>query len=123
MTRQRKQLGSKGEDIACRHLEHQGTKILERNWRCQSGEADIIAREDDDLVFIEVKTRSSAAAGFPEEAVTREKRRKYEKIAMDYLFTHNLPSARVRFDVMALLIGDNGQAFLRHHRDAFCEGD
>jgi putative endonuclease len=123
MTTQQKQLGTKGEDIAANHLEGQGVKIIERNWKCQAGEADIIARDNEDLVFIEVKTRSSTSAGFPEEAVTREKRRKYERIAMDYLFTHDLPSARVRFDVMALMVAEGGQAFLRHHRDAFCEGE
>jgi putative endonuclease len=123
MTKQRKLLGTRGEDIACHHLEQQGVAIIERNWKCQSGEADIIAREEDDLIFVEVKTRSSTSTGFPEEAVTREKRRKYERIAMEYLFTHNLPSARIRFDVMALLVADDGKAFLRHHRDAFCEGE
>lgn len=123
MTTQGKLLGAQGEDIACTHLEQQGLAILERNWRCQSGEADIIAREHEDLVFIEVKTRSSTSAGFPEEAITREKRRKYERIAMEYLFSHDFSSARVRFDVMALVISENGQAFMRHHRDAFCEGD
>jgi putative endonuclease len=123
MTKQRKRLGSQGEDIACAFLERSGVKIIERNWRCQAGEADVIACEGGDLVFIEVKTRSSKAAGFPDEAVNREKRKRYEKIAMEYLFTHDLPSARVRFDVMALLLSGDGKTFLRHHRDAYGEGD
>lgn len=120
---QRKQLGSRGEDIACAFLERAGVEIIERNWRCQAGEADVIAREEGDLVFVEVKTRSSGVAGFPEEAVNREKRRRYEKIAMEYLFSHDLPSARVRFDVMALLLSNDGKTFLRHHRDAYGTGD
>ncbi|MDR0350600.1 MAG: YraN family protein [Coriobacteriales bacterium] len=120
---QRKQLGVTGENIVCQYLEGRGVEILERNWRCQSGEADVIAREQEDLVFIEIKTRSSVHAGFPEDAVTRQKRRRYEKIATEYLFTHNLPSVRVRFDVMALLLSEDGKAFLRHHRDAFGEGE
>jgi putative endonuclease len=119
----RKRLGNQGEDIACTFLERSGVTILERNWRCQAGEADVIAREGDDLVFVEVKTRTSNSAGFPEDAVNREKRRRYEKIATEYLFSHNLPSARVRFDVMALLLSGDGKAFLRHHRDAYGEGD
>jgi putative endonuclease len=123
MTRQRKQLGATGEDIACGYLEGVGLEILERNWKCQAGEADVIALEADDLVFIEVKTRRSQRAGFPEDAVTRQKRHRYEKIAMEYLFTHNLPSMRVRFDVMALLLSSDGKAFLRYHRDAYGEGD
>jgi putative endonuclease len=123
MTQQHKQLGIQGEDMACTYLERQGTEILERNWKCQAGEADIIAQEDGDLVFIEVKTRTTTSAGFPEDAITRKKRRKYEMIATEYLFTHNLPSTRVRFDVVALLVSGTGKAFLRHHRDAFCVGE
>jgi putative endonuclease len=123
MTRQRKQLGNQGEDLACTYLLSQGVEIIERNWKCQAGEADVIVREGDDIVFVEVKTRSSNAAGFPEEAVNFRKRRRYEKIATEYLFSHDLPAARVRFDVLALLLSNNGKAFLRHHRDAYCEGE
>jgi putative endonuclease len=123
MTQQRKQLGAQGEELACAYLRDQGVEVIERNWKCQAGEADVIAREGDDLVFMEVKTRTSNSSGFPEEAVDRKKRRRYEKIAMEYLFSHDLPSARVRFDVLALLLSTNGKAFLKHHRDAYCEGE
>jgi putative endonuclease len=123
MTIQRKELGTRGEEIACTFLEGRGVEIIERNWKCQAGEADVIAREGSDLVFIEVKTRTSEVSGFPEEAVSRRKRQRYEKIATEYLFTHDLPSARVRFDVVALLLSADGKAFLRHHRDAYGEGD
>jgi putative endonuclease len=123
MTKQRKQFGERGEELACSYLKGQGVKIIERNWKCQAGEADVIALEGDEIVFVEVKTRSSVSAGFPEEAVNHTKRRRYEKIAMEYLFSHDLPSARVRFDVLSLLLSSNGKAFLRHHRDAYCEGD
>jgi putative endonuclease len=120
---QNRKLGVQGEEIACTFLERAGIQIIERNWRCQAGEADVIGRDGGDLVFIEVKTRSSDCAGFPEDAVTRTKRRRYEKIASEYLFSHNLPSARVRFDVVSLLISADNKAFLRHHRDAYGEGD
>ena len=123
MTAQRKLLGNQGEDIACSYLKHAGAQVLERNWKCQSGDADIIAREGEDLVFLEVKTRSSEATGLPEDAVNRRKRQRYERIAMEYLFTHDLPSMRVRFDVLALVISSEGKTFLRHHRDAWCGGE
>lgn len=123
MTKQRKKLGKRGEDVACMYLTDLGTEIVERNWECQAGEADVIVRDGDDLVFVEVKTRSSTAAGFPEESVGQKKRRKYEQIAMDYLFSHDLPSARVRFDVLSLVLEPGGKTFLRHHRDAFGVGD
>ena len=123
MTKKRLQLGERGEEVSCLYLEGKGMDIIERNWKCQAGEADIIVRDGEDLVFVEVKARSSEAKGFPEEAVTAEKRRRYEHIALNYLFSHDLPSARVRFDVIALVLNGEGKAFLRHHRDPFGEGE
>ena len=123
MTKRRKNLGKRGEDVACMYLANIGTEIVERNWQCQAGEADVIARDGEDLVFIEVKTRSSNAAGFPEEAVGQKKRHRYEQIAREYLFSHDVSSARIRFDVLALMISADGKTFLRHHRDAFCVGE
>ena len=123
VTKSRKELGERGEEVACLYLKRKGIKVIERNWKCRSGEADIIARDGEDLVFVEVKSRASDANGLPEDAVTLKKRQRYERIALEYLFTHNLPSARVRFDVIALVLNNEGKAFLRHHRDAFGEGD
>ena len=74
-------LGKRGEDVAVGFLERRGYEILERNWKCPFGEADIIARDGNDVVFIEVKTRTGVAKGLPEDAVTKEKRSRYEKIA------------------------------------------
>ena len=118
-----KQLGKKGEEIACYYLSDRGAQILERNWNCAEGEVDIIIREGDDLAFVEVKTRSSLYTGFPEDAVTRQKRSKYEKIALQYLACHTHPTSRVRFDVIAVVFSGEKQALLRHHRDAFSAGD
>ena len=119
----RKELGARGEAVACLYLERQGIEVLERNWRCKAGEADIIAREDDEIVFIEVKTRASLSAGLPEDSVTRQKRRRYEGIAIYYLARSDSPSSKVRFDVIAITLVSAGRAFLRHHRDAFSAGD
>ncbi|MCL1879859.1 MAG: YraN family protein [Actinomycetia bacterium] len=117
-----KLLGRRGEEFACSYLQREGLKILERNWRCDIGEADIIASEDGDLVFVEVKTRRNMDSGFPEESVTRKKRQRYEAIAANYLCSLQGSSTRVRFDVIAVLITGEHQAFLKHHRDAFgCE--
>jgi putative endonuclease len=122
ISHRRQELGRKGEDLACTLLQHNGAEILERNWRCSAGEADIIAREDDDLVFIEVKTRRNITAGFPEEAVTSQKRLRYEKIALLYLADHDLPSSRVRFDVVAVTLISENKTLIKHHRDAFSAG-
>lgn len=117
------ELGRIGEKVAQSYLSHRGFLILDTNWRCPYGEADIVAAEDDDLVFVEVKTRSAIAEGFPEEAVTPAKRARYERIASSYLLREGPEgSFRVRFDVIAILVLSQRCAFLRHHRDAFMAG-
>ena len=123
MTDTRKQTGVDGEDYAARYLTSEGYQLLERNWRCNAGEADIIAYELDTLVFIEVKTRRNFNAGFPEESVTRAKRRRYESIAAYYLSQGTQPSMRVRFDVISIMLTGANQAFLRHFKDVFASGE
>jgi len=112
-------LGKLGEDLASVYLQENGFSILERNWRCDAGEADIIAIEKDILVFIEVKTRSGAYQGLPEYAVTAQRRARYEIIAINYLRARQRPSGQVRFDVIAVCMTGKQQCLLRHHRDAF----
>ena len=122
LPRDSKELGKLGEAIAARFLEQRGYEIIERNWTCAFGEADIIARDDDCLVFVEVKTRRGIKAGLPEDAVTREKRRRYEGIALSYLNEYQDSSCNVRFDVIAMALIGGNRAFLRHHANAFtCE--
>ena len=116
-----KTLGRKGEDCAVRYLTLQGYDILERNWTCRFGEADIIALDPDGtLCLVEVKTRRSVEAGVPEAAVTPEKQRKYERIALTYLmdadFGDGLP---VRFDCIGICVTRNRRAMLRHHKGCF----
>ncbi len=116
-------LGKRGEDAAVRYLELRDYEIVERNWSCRFGEADIIARDGDALVFVEVKTRSSIDHGFPEEAVTPTKRAKYEKIAAMYSRECNDLDIPLRFDVIAILVTGSDRALLRHHINAFGQGD
>ena len=113
------ELGRRGEDAAVRFLERRGFDVLERNWTCSAGEADIIAHDEKTLVFIEVKTRSNTDKGLPEEAVGREKRIRYERIAASYLRTYESVDVAVRFDVVSILVLGNERAFLRHHVNAF----
>lgn len=94
----KKLLGQKGEKLVSKYLKERGYKILETNYRTPFGEADLIALDGDETVFVEVKTRSSVAYGTPAEAVTPEKRKRYYKIAQCYgLKTGEEPNAR--FDV------------------------
>ncbi len=114
-----KELGRRGENAAARFLYRQGYDIIERNWRCSFGEADIIARDGDALVFVEVKTRSGVEQGFPSEAVGAKKRDTYEKIALAYLADQEETEMPVRFDVVAIVAVAKDRALVRHHINAF----
>jgi len=100
-----KERGKRGEEKAAEFLRSQGYKILEENYRWRGGEIDIIARDGDYLVFVEVKARASLAFGTPEEAVTKAKRRKLVRTAQKYLLEHPTQLG-VRFDVVALSGGE-----------------
>ena len=114
------ELGQLGERVAGTFLLRRGYELVERNWRCRYGEADLIAIDGEDLVVVEVKTRSGHREGFPEDAVTPQKRHRYEQIAACYLADKRLEgSFNVRFDVVAILVLGPHRAFLRHHRNAF----
>lgn len=113
-----KQLGREGEELAARYLVEKGFEIIARNWTCSAGEADIIARDDDTLVFVEVKTRSNLNKGFPSDAVDERKRNKYERIAAYFTARFDADSISIRFDVVSLLVNE-GRASIRHHVNAF----
>ena len=101
---QKKELGKKGEELALRFLKGKGYHIIEKNYVCKMGEMDIIAREKDTLVFIEVKTRTSNFFGPPQLAVNATKQRQLSKVALNYLKEKNLGDAKARFDVVAILL-------------------
>ena len=113
------ELGKRGEEAATCFLERREYEILDRNWKCIAGEADIVALQDDTLCFIEVKTRKDAQKGFPSEAVDTRKRSRYERIAACYLKDHDYADVRVRFDIIAILVLGEDRALLRHHLNAF----
>lgn len=113
------EIGRRGEDAAARFLERRGYDILERNWKCDFGEADIIARNEAAIVFVEVKTRTDEQLGLPEEAVGPEKRQRYERIAAAYLRDNETPEAEVRFDIIGILVVSSDRALIRHHINAW----
>jgi putative endonuclease len=111
-------LGRRGEDLAARHLADAGFVMLARNWRCAAGEIDIVARDRDVLVIVEVKSRRSTAYGSGAEAITRRKADKLRELALWWLRQH--PGARdVRFDVVSVLLPGSGPACVEHLRGAF----
>ena len=95
-------LGPWGEEVASRHLQAKGYRIVDRNWRAASGELDLVARDGDALVFVEVKARASGAFGSPEEAVTAGKQRRLQRAAWAYLEAHDALEADWRIDVIAI---------------------
>lgn len=119
MTRETMAVGAYGERVAVAHLIEQGMVVLDRNWRCRDGEVDIIAREGDTLVFLEVKTRRSDAFGAPVEAVVPGKTRRLRKVAMQWLARSGLHPRHIRFDVLSVLPQPTGSAHVEHLRDAF----
>ena len=112
-------LGKRGEDAAVKFLYARGYEILERNWKCFAGEADIIAKDGDCLVFVEVKTRKDTKHGFPSEAVNADKRAKYEKIALAYVSEYDEIDIPVRFDVISIVVVAADRAMIRHTISAF----
>ena len=114
-----KALGRRGEDAAAHFLERRGYDIVARNWTCYAGEADIIARDDDAVVFVEVKTRRNCDKGMPSEAVTPEKRERYERIALEYLAHCDIVDVPIRFDIVSIVIIAPDRAVVRHHINAF----
>lgn len=115
-----KELGRRGEEAAANFLARNGFTILERNWTCFAGEADIIATDGRVLIFVEVKTRRGICKGFPSEAVNANKRERYERIALAYVQDNFYGEITVRFDVVSIVVMDSGQAMVRHHLNAFC---
>lgn len=107
MRNNRQQFGKESEALAARHLKKNGYKILERNYRTKLGEIDIIARDRDTLVFVEVKAKRSDRFGSPKEAVTFKKQQKISRIALLYLNETNQNNAKARFDVVAILTSED----------------
>lgn len=103
----RRDKGSRGEEEAASALRQQGYEILERNYRFDRGEIDIIAKEGGDLVFVEVKARHSDRFGSPEESISEKKEERMRKVAEGYLLKHGIENQSCRFDVVAVTyVGD-----------------
>jgi putative endonuclease len=119
MSRARQVTGTLGEQAACAALEASGYRILHRNYRVRGGELDIVAECDGTLVFCEVKTRTSATYGLPEEAVTITKRRRIRKLALEYIQREGKHAPELRFDVIAVNVAGGRVTDCRHLVAAF----
>ena len=111
------ELGKLGEEIATTYLLKQGYFILDVNWRAGRNEIDIIAREKDFLVIIEVKSRRNDTFAEPEEAVTKDKQQSLIRAANIYIFRKNI-ALETRFDIISIIHNKN-ETRINHLKDAF----
>jgi len=119
MTHGRQVLGRAGEDLAARHLESKGYRLLARRYRTRLGEIDLVASIGRTLVFVEVKTRAGTGFGRPEEAVGVAKQAKLARMAAIFLANQPRESAACRFDVISILWRQGSSPILEHIEDAF----
>ena len=115
-SRRRDALGRYGERVAARHLTELGMVVLDRNWRCEAGEIDLVLREGDVLVVCEVKTRTSDVCGTPHEAVTPQKLDRLKRLAACWAEAHAVRPADMRIDLVAVHRPRRGPTTLEHVR-------
>jgi putative endonuclease len=115
----RARLGRLGEAAACEELARLGYTIRARNYRCRRGEADVVAEEGEDLVFVEVKTRAQFDYGLPQDAVRWTKQQRLGRAALHYCDRYRVEDRPVRFDVVEVVILGNDVAGVSVIRDAF----
>ena len=109
-------LGQWGDEIAAQHLVEAGLVVLDRNWRCESGEIDLVLREGDVLVVCEVKTRTSDRYGSPLEAVGPAKAQRLRRLSAQWLAGHQARPREVRIDMVGVLVGTGGEPEVIHVR-------
>ncbi|MBN1176873.1 MAG: YraN family protein [Dehalococcoidales bacterium] len=105
----RRETGILGENLACDFLGKNGYRIIETNYRCQDGEIDIIAQQQDTLVFVEVRTKKSSRFGTPEESITPNKKSKLRTVAAHYGQNRNDLPVNRRIDVVAIQMDERGK--------------
>ncbi len=112
----RQAIGAFGEAVAERHLAEQGMLVLDRNWRCDEGELDLVLRDGGTLVVCEVKTRTSLAYGTPHEAVCPAKLDRLRRLAIRWAVEHHVHPRGTRIDLVAVLARERGAALVDHVR-------
>jgi putative endonuclease len=112
----RSELGAYGETLAARHLVEAGMVVLDKNWRCEAGELDLVLREGRVLVVCEVKTRSSTDYGSPLEAVTEQKAARLRRLAALWLAAHEVHPEEVRIDLVGVMVVSGSMRSVDHVR-------
>jgi len=105
LTRERLELGARGEALAFEEVKRLGYEVMAKNYRCPLGEVDLVAKDGDTLVFIEIKTRKGRPLGFAKEAVNARKQKQISKVALTYMKANHCCDVSARFDVVAISVG------------------
>lgn len=115
------ELGRRGERLAADHLVAAGLTIVDRNWRCPQGEIDLVAFDEaeDELVFVEVKTRTSVRYGHPLEAITAQKLARLRRLATAWCAEHKGRHDRIRIDAIAIVAPQHGLIEIEHLERVF----
>lgn len=113
----RRALGARGEDLAAAFFIRRGFRVLARNWRAGRIEIDLVILKDNEVRIVEVKTRKSLGAGYPEEAITDKKLSRLAEAADRFLEERPALPRDAHFDVLAIVIGKNGVPVFQHIRD------
>jgi putative endonuclease len=120
LKKDRQDVGKRGEELARKHLEQKGYKIVTTNFRCKLGEIDIIAKDKDVVVFVEVRTITSAKFGPAYNTVTYPKQKQVKRVALFYISKYNLVNTQFRFDVIGITLNQRtGDYQLDHIPNAF----
>ena len=115
---QKQILGKYGEDLAAKYLLDRGYEILERNWRCALGEIDLVAKDKNGFVFVEVKTRSGTGYGHPFEAITATKVSRMRRLVAHWCKQNDKSGAQVRLDAISVLVR-SGRVAIEHLKQVF----
>ncbi|MFH1837979.1 MAG: YraN family protein [Candidatus Kuenenbacteria bacterium] len=116
----KRKIGNLGEEIAKKYFKKQGYKIIKQNFTNRAGEIDLIVKEKNQIIFVEVKTRTNQNFGYPEESIDSRKQNKIIRAAQNYLFEKKIISENYRFDVISVEINQlTKKASIRHIKNAF----
>jgi putative endonuclease len=118
----KKTLGAFGEEVAVRELEGKGYRILDRNWRVQEGEIDVIAEHEGEIVFVEVKTRTSDLYGGPEDSITKQKRNRIIRASLAYLLKTERLESDWRVDLIGIHCTPEKKLLRVEHYESVIEG-
>ncbi len=119
MGREKLIFGKRGEDIASSFLEKNNYKIIAKNYKTRLGEVDIIAKDREVFCFIEVRARRNSSFCMPEESIVSRKQTQISKAALSYIRMHQLEDRPARFDIIAVLIQEDGGIKINHIKNAF----